>query len=205
VTAGLALTAAAYLFGSIPFGLLLTRALAGVDVRQVGSGNIGATNVGRAAGPAAGIATLVLDAAKGALPVLAAGAFLDPAGPGGGAWPAAAGVAAFLGHLFPPWLRFRGGKGVATALGVTLALSPWVALAAIVAFAAVMAVTRIVSVSSLAGAATCAGGMLAAHGGRSPATWAAAFMAAATFVRHRANIARLARGEEQRLGRRPPG
>jgi glycerol-3-phosphate acyltransferase PlsY len=202
VTAGLALAAAAYLFGSIPFGLLLTRALAGVDVRQVGSGNIGATNVSRAAGPAAGIATLILDAAKGALPVLAAATFLDPAGPGGGTWPAAAGVAAFLGHLFPPWLRFRGGKGVATALGVALALSPWVALAAVVAFAAVLAATRIVSVSSLAGAATCAGGMLAAQGGRSPASWAAAFMAAAMVVRHRANIARLARGQEQRLGRR---
>lgn len=201
--AGLALAAAAYLFGSIPFGLLLTRALAGVDVRQVGSGNIGATNVGRAAGPAAGVATLILDAAKGALPVLAAATFLEPAAPGAEVWPAAAGVAAFLGHLFPPWLRFRGGKGVATALGVALALSPWVALAAILAFAVAVAVVRIVSVGSLAGAATCAGGMLAAHGARSPATWAAAFMAAAIAVRHRANIARLARGEEGRLGGRP--
>lgn len=202
--AGLALAAAAYLFGSIPFGLLLTRALAGVDVREVGSGNIGATNVGRAAGPAAGIATLVLDAAKGALPVLAAAMFLEPVGPGADAWPAVAGVAAFLGHLFPPWLRFRGGKGVATAFGVTLALSPWVALAALLAFAAVLAVVRIVSVGSLAGAATCAGGMLAAHGARSPPSWAALFMAVAIVVRHRANIARLARGEEGRLGGRPP-
>ncbi len=201
MTAGLALAAAGYLIGSIPFGLLISRALAGVDVRQVGSGNIGATNVGRAAGPAAGIATLVLDAAKGALPVLAAAAFLDPAGPGGGAWPAVAGVAAFLGHLFPPWLRFRGGKGAATAFGVTLALSPWVALAVALAFAAAIGVTRIVSVGSLAGAATCAGGMLVAHGARSPATWAAALMAAAVVVRHRVNIARLVRGEERRIGR----
>ena len=201
MTAGLALAAASYLIGSVPFGLLVARALAGVDVRRVGSGNIGATNVGRAAGPAAGIATLVLDAAKGALPALAAGALLEPAGPGGAAWPAAAGVAAFLGHLFPPWLRFRGGKGAATALGVTLALSPWVALAAVLVFSLALGATRIVSVGSLAGAATCAGGMLLAHGARSPATWAAAFMATAMVVRHRANIARLLRGEERRLGR----
>jgi glycerol-3-phosphate acyltransferase PlsY len=201
VTAGLALVAAGYLLGSVPFGLLISKAFAGVDVRRVGSGNIGATNVGRAAGPAAGVVTLVLDVAKGALPALAAGAFLEPAGPGGAAWPAAAGVAAFLGHLFPPWLRFRGGKGVATALGVVLALSPWVALAAVLAFAAALGATRIVSVGSLAGAATCAGGMLVAHGARSPATWAAVFMAAAIAVRHRGNIGRLARGEERRLGR----
>ena len=205
MTAGLALAAAAYLFGSIPFGLLLTRALAGVDVRQVGSGNIGATNVGRAAGPAAGIATLVLDAAKGALPVLAAETLLDPAAAGAGVWPAVAGVAAFLGHLYPPWLRFRGGKGVATAFGVTLALSPWVALAAVLVFAVALGATRIVSVGSLAAAATCAAGVLFAAGARSPATWAAAVMAAAVAVRHRANIARLARGEERRLGRRRSG
>ncbi len=201
MTTGLAFVVAGYLLGSVPFGLLISRALAGVDVRQVGSGNIGATNVGRAAGPAAGVATLVLDAAKGALPALAAQAVLEPAGPGGAAWPAAAGVAAFLGHLFPPWLRFRGGKGVATALGVALALSPWVALVAALAFAAVFAATRIVSAGSLAGAAACVAGMLVAHGARSPATWAAAFMAAAIAVRHRGNIGRLARGEERRLGR----
>ena len=204
MTAGLALVVAGYLLGSVPFGLLISKALAGVDVRQVGSGNIGATNVGRAAGTGAGVATLILDAAKGAIPVLAARAFLEPAGVGGDAWPAGVGVAAFLGHLFPPWLGFRGGKGVATALGVALALSPWVALAAILAFSAALAATRIVSVGSLAGAATCAGGMLLAHGARSPATWAAAFMAAAMVVRHRANVARLLRGEERRLGRSGP-
>jgi glycerol-3-phosphate acyltransferase PlsY len=110
-------------------------------------------------------------------------------------------ISSDLGHLFPPWLRFRGGKGVATALGVTLALSPWVALAAVLVFSVALGATRIVSVGSLAGAATCAGGMLAAHGAKSPATWAAAFMAAAMVVRHRANIARLLRGEERRLGR----
>ncbi|HEU4383168.1 MAG TPA: glycerol-3-phosphate 1-O-acyltransferase PlsY [Anaeromyxobacteraceae bacterium] len=201
MTLGLALVVAAYLLGSVPFGVIIGKALAGVDVRHVGSGNIGATNVGRAAGPAAGIATLVLDAMKGVLPVLAARAFLEPAGVGGAAWPAAAGVAAFLGHLFPPWLRFHGGKGVATALGVVLALSPWVALAAAAAFAAVIGVTRIVSAASLAGAATCAVGMLLLHGARNPATWAAFFMAAAIAVRHRGNIGRLARGEERRVGR----
>ena len=90
MTVGLALVAAGYLLGSVPFGLLAGKGLAGVDVRQVGSGNIGATNVGRAAGPAAGIATLILGVAKGALPVLAALAFAEPAGTGGAAWPAAA-------------------------------------------------------------------------------------------------------------------
>ncbi len=199
MTAGLALVVAGYLLGSVPFGLLISRALAGVDVRQVGSGNIGATNVGRAAGPAAGVATLVLDAAKGALPALAAQAFLDPAGPGGAAWPAAAGVAAFLGHLFPPWLRFRGGKGVASGFGALLVLAPGAALAGAVVFAIVLTATRIVSLGSLAGAASAAAVALSVHGGRSPVSWASVVVATAVGLKHRSNLRRLLARSERRF------
>src|SRR5437660_11395250 len=112
----------AYLCGSIPFGLLIARATSGKDVRTVGSGNIGATNVARAAGKSAAAATLALDALKGFVPVALAR--------GDAAWlPTACAVGAVLGHCFPVWLKFRGGKGVATGFGVSLALAPWAALA----------------------------------------------------------------------------
>ncbi|HTT70768.1 MAG TPA: glycerol-3-phosphate acyltransferase, partial [Anaeromyxobacteraceae bacterium] len=111
----------AFLLGSVPFGLLLTRLFTGEDVRRVGSGNIGASNVTRAAGRTAGALTLLLDAAKAALPMLLVRA-LAGAGDQAEGWVVATGLAAFLGHLYPPWLRFRGGKGVATALGVFLVL-----------------------------------------------------------------------------------
>ena len=190
-----ALLAGAYLLGSVPFGLVLSRAFAGVDVRRVGSGNIGATNVSRAAGKKVGILTLVLDAAKGALPVLVAPSLgLSPA------WGAAAGLAAFLGHLFPPWLGFQGGKGVATALGVSAGFSPVAALVGLVVFSIALAATRFVSVGSLHGTAACAAGILAVRGADSPAAWAGAAMAVAIFLRHRANIRRLLRGEENRIG-----
>ncbi len=197
----LLLVAGAYLLGAVPFGLILSRAVAGVDVREVGSGNIGATNVSRAAGKGIGVLTLVLDAAKGAIPVfLTVGVLLPEGAADIDFWAAAAGVAAFAGHVFPVWLRFRGGKGVATALGVFLVLSPWGALAAVVAFAAVVAATRYVSLGSLAGAAVCAAWTFAAHGARSPISWAGVVLAATIAVRHRSNLRRLARGEENRLG-----
>lgn len=201
MSAGLFCLAGGYLLGSIPFGLLVARLFAGVDVRRVGSGNIGATNVSRAAGAGAGALTLALDAAKGSLPVLAAASLLGTAGPGGDAWPAAAGFAAFLGHVFPPWLRFRGGKGVATALGVTLALAPWAALVGLSTFAAVLAATRIVSAGSLAGSAAAAAALATAHGAGSPASLAGLAMSASIWIRHRGNVARLLRGEERRIGR----
>ena len=197
---GLAFVAAGYLFGSIPFGLIVARRLAGVDVRRAGSGNIGATNVARTAGRGLGLLTLLLDVSKGALPVAAAAFVLG--GPGDpGPWAAATGIAAFLGHVFPPWLRFHGGKGVATALGVFLALSPLSALAAVAGFAAAFAASRIVSLGSLAGAASGAAAAALLHGRRSPVTWAAAAMLVGVVLRHRTNLARLARGEERRLGR----
>jgi glycerol-3-phosphate acyltransferase PlsY len=191
---GVPAVVAGYLLGSVPFGVLVARRMAGLDVRQVGSGNIGATNVARAAGKGAGVLTLLLDAAKGALPVFAARWLgLAPA------WVAAVGLAAFLGHLFPVWLRFRGGKGVATALGLLLALEPWAALAGLAGFAAMLALTRMVSVGSMVGAVLGAATVLAVEGVRSPYAWASAAMAGAILVRHRGNLARLARGEERRI------
>src|SRR6516165_8747597 len=118
----------AYLLGSIPFGLILTKLFGGKDVRQHGSGNIGATNVSRVAGPLAGALTLLLDAAKGAAAVWVAGRFTE----GNAAAMILAGLAALLGHCFPLWLKFKGGKGVATALGVFLVLCTAAALAAFV-------------------------------------------------------------------------
>lgn len=139
--------AIAYLSGSVPFGVLVTRALTKKDVRSEGSGNIGATNVARVAGRGAGAIVLALDALKGTLPVLAAQA-AEPAA----SWlHAAVGAAAFLGHVFPVWLSFRGGKGVATALGVLAVLLPWSAAVGFAVWVAVLALTRIASVSSLSG------------------------------------------------------
>ena len=142
IAAGLVLLG--YLSGSIPFGLLLVRATRGVDVRERGSGNIGATNVARVAGKPLGVLVLVLDALKGALPVLLARAVES-----GPVVPAAVGLAAFAGHVAPPWLGFRGGKGVATALGVLAVLAPRAALAGALTYGLVLALWRISSVGSL--------------------------------------------------------
>ena len=157
---------ASYLAGSIPFGLLLGRFFAGVDVREAGSGNIGATNVARTAGRRLGVLTLVLDAAKGALAVGVTAWALGV--PNDAGWPAAAGLAAFLGHVFPVWLRFRGGKGVATALGAFLALTPWLTLGAALVFGVTFAASKVVSVSSLAATAALAGGAALLHGKGAP-------------------------------------
>src|SRR5438477_4353747 len=140
---------AAYLLGSIPFGLLLTKLFGRGDVRQAGSGNVGATNVTRVAGPLAGILTLVLDAVKGSAAVwLAAHVSGEAAG-----WMVAAGLAALVGHCYPVWLRFRGGKGVATAAGMFLMLSPLALLGSVLLFLIVVASTRYVSLGSIAAAA----------------------------------------------------
>ncbi|HKV63820.1 MAG TPA: glycerol-3-phosphate 1-O-acyltransferase PlsY [Candidatus Acidoferrum sp.] len=140
---------AAYLLGSIPFGLLLAKLFGGADVRKAGSGNIGATNVTRVAGPFAGILTLVFDTAKGAAAVwLAARITNDNA-----IWMMLAAFAVLLGHCFPVWLKFKGGKGVATALGVFLALSPLAALSALLLFILCVTYWRFVSLGSVAAAA----------------------------------------------------
>jgi glycerol-3-phosphate acyltransferase PlsY len=142
------LVALGYLCGSIPFGVIITSLVAGKDVRAEGSGNIGATNVARVAGKKLGALVLLLDAAKGSLPVLL-GLWLAPAEP---LLHVAIASAAFLGHVFPVWLKFKGGKGVATALGVLLVLLPASAGIGFVTWVIVLALTRISSIGSLLGA-----------------------------------------------------
>jgi acyl phosphate:glycerol-3-phosphate acyltransferase len=140
---------AAYFLGSIPFGLLLAKLFGGGDVRKAGSGNIGATNVARVAGPLAGIVTLILDTAKGAAAVWLAGRVTNESA----TWMMIAGFVALLGHCFPVWLKFKGGKGVATALGVFLALCPLAAVSALLLFILCVAYWRYVSLGSVAAAA----------------------------------------------------
>jgi glycerol-3-phosphate acyltransferase PlsY len=140
---------ASYLLGSIPFGLILAKIFGGTDVRKAGSGNIGATNVARVAGPAPGILTLIFDTAKGYAAVWLAGRATDHSA----TWMVVAAFAVLAGHCFPVWLKFKGGKGVATALGVFLALCPLAALAALLLFIIVVASSRFVSLGSVAAAA----------------------------------------------------
>jgi glycerol-3-phosphate acyltransferase PlsY len=181
-----------YLLGSIPFGLVLTR-LAGLgDIRKVGSGNIGATNVLRTGRKGLAAATLLLDGGKGALAVLAAGAF-------GPDMAVLAGGGALVGHCFPIWLRFKGGKGVATYLGVMLAIAWPVGLASCVTWLAVAALLRWSSVAALAAAGL--GPLYAYYWADWQRMELAAFLAAIVFVRHHANIRRLLRGEEPKIGR----
>lgn len=195
---------AAYVCGSIPFGLLIVRAVGGVDLRTVGSGNIGATNAGRAVGKTWGIVVLLLDALKGAGPTFLAPWFAASLGlaVSGQTASVLAGTAAILGHMFPMWLGFQGGKGVATALGAVAVLSPWPALFAAVVFATVVAATRIVSLGSILGSLTFAGCQLwmLRPNPFSPESRSLSLFATAIplliLVRHAGNIARLARGEE---------
>jgi glycerol-3-phosphate acyltransferase PlsY len=185
------LWAGAYLLGSIPFGLLLGRALGGVDVRAAGSGNIGATNVARTAGKAAGGLVLALDAAKGAAPISIGQHGLEA--------PISvvvvAGLFAVLGHVFPVWLRFRGGKGVATALGVFLALSPLATSSAIAVLALVFALRRVVSLGSLI-ASVALVPLVAGLDGRREVLALTVLVAGLVVVRHRGNIRRLLSRQE---------
>lgn len=182
-----------YLLGSIPFGVLLTRALGLGDLRAIGSGNIGATNVLRTGNKGAALATLLLDGGKGAAAVLIARAVAGE--------PAAmvAGFAAFLGHLFPVWLGFRGGKGVATFLGFLLALGWPAGLAACATWLAVAAAFRISSLAALAAAASAP--LWLALWGPPGSAWVGLAVAVLVFVRHAANIRRLLDGTEPRIGR----
>jgi glycerol-3-phosphate acyltransferase PlsY len=191
---GPVLVVAGYLSGSIPFGLLLARLLLGVDVREVGSGNIGATNAARVGGKGLGALVLVLDAVKAIVPVVLARLLLGQ-GPRGDLWVMGVAVAACAGHLFPVWLQFKGGKGVATALGIFLVLAPWAALAGLATWVGVYLSTRISSVGSLAGSLVCvlAGFYLL---GATPISWGCAMVGALIWLRHRENIGRLIRGEE---------
>jgi glycerol-3-phosphate acyltransferase PlsY len=189
----------AYLIGSIPFSYLVARRR-GVDVRQVGSGNVGATNVMRSAGIGAGLLAFALDFAKGSTATMLARHFAR-AGRADQVMlvAGAAATAAVLGHVFPLWLGFRGGKGVATGAGVFLPLAPEATLIAIALFAIVLALSRYVSVGSMVGATS-----LAAFTFVRPAEPAvsvsAVIVATLIVIKHRENIGRLRRGEERRIG-----
>ncbi len=200
MTARIALAlVAGFLLGSIPFGLLLSLLSGRGDPRRVGSGNIGATNTLRTAGPALGVLTLLLDMGKAAAGWWLAVRWLLPAD--APAWVhAAALVAPVAGHCWTPWLGFRGGKGVASTLGVLLAADPRLAAIALGVFLVLAVPTRIVSLGSLAAslAAAIAGSLLP---GTAPGVGGGAIaLAAIVWVRHRENLRRLLRGEEHRIG-----
>ena len=202
--AGLALNlawipVAAYLLGSIPFGLIFARILGGRDVRKAGSGNIGATNVARVAGPAAGILTLVFDAAKGAAAVLLAEHFTN----GSATWMVLAGLFALMGHCYPVWLRFHGGKGVATAAGMFGALCPLALAGSLTVFILFVVFWRYVSLGSIAAAAAMPllVYLLWAPHLAPPHTVTFGSLAASLLViyKHDANIQRLVEGTEPRF------
>lgn len=184
-----------YLLGSIPFGLILVRLGTGRDVRQSGSGNIGATNVLRTTGRVWGVATLLLDAAKGAAAVLAVGALTR----GDTTALYLAGLAAVLGHIFPVWLRFRGGKGVATCLGVFLVLSPLAVLPAIGVFIGLALLTRTVSIASISAAIAFPVAVWLLDPVTGPQMAAILGCTAAVVFSHRSNISRILKGLENRF------
>jgi glycerol-3-phosphate acyltransferase PlsY len=187
-----------YLLGSIPFGVIATRLGGAGDIRQVGSGNIGATNVLRTGRKDLALITLIGDGAKGAVAALLA---LWAFGPDAGAL---AGGAAFLGHLFPVWLKFRGGKGVATFFGTLIAVAWPAGLLAGATWIAMAFVFRISSLAALTAAALAPLYVFAL--GQTPESklWLAAFMAVLIFIRHHENIRRLLKGEEPRIGAKAP-
>jgi glycerol-3-phosphate acyltransferase PlsY len=207
------LVAGAYVLGSIPFSYLIAKTFAGKDVREHGSGNVGATNVARTAGRSAGILALLLDIAKGWGAVMLAHVLVSQPG-----WPFAAGsqpwqmremwialsgLIAVLAHMFPVWLRFHGGKGVATAAGVILALNPIVLLGAILVFAIVLLAFRFVSLASIVTAAAIP--LLFRFLVQGPPFWRivmAIAIAIAVIVKHHSNIARIVAGTERRLGQK---
>jgi acyl phosphate:glycerol-3-phosphate acyltransferase len=195
---------AAYLLGSIPFGYLIVRAKEGADVRETGSGGTGATNVTRRAGKKAGIITLLLDAAKGFAAVLLA-RYLLGAGFEVNWWVAVAAVLAVIGHCFPLWLGFRGGKGVATGVGVFLGLSPAAVALALVVFILVVGLTRYVSLGSITATVVfplCVWLLslyLKPQGALAPVLSASIAGGAIIILMHRANIARLLAGTESKF------
>ena len=182
----------AYLIGSIPFGYLIVRGKIGADIRQTGSGGTGATNVSRRAGKVAGVVTLLLDAAKGSAAVLLAELTHSD-------WViAAAAIAVLVGHIFPVWLGFRGGKGVATGAGVFLVLAPVALLCAGVLFLAIVFFTRYVSLGSMVAAAAIPLFVWLLNDSR-PLLFAAVLGALLIVFAHRGNIGRLAHGTESQI------
>lgn len=187
--------AACYVLGSISFAVLLVRLFRGVDVREHGSGNAGATNVLRTAGKRLGVATLFLDAAKGALAVfLMRAVTYDPR------WLGAAAVAAVVGHMFPVFFGFKGGKGVATAVGAYLVLTPLGVLSVMVVFFLVVGTTRIVSLGSITAACLMPLVLRLLFHSPDATVAAAACLTILLVVSHRANVRRLLAGTEHRIG-----
>jgi glycerol-3-phosphate acyltransferase PlsY len=197
----LPILAIAYLLGSIPFGYLLVRIFRKEDIRTTGSGNIGATNVARSGGKGLGILTLLLDLLKAVAAIVIAAHFA----PGSPGFPSdlavAAGIAAVLGHVFPVWLGFKGGKGVASALGVFIAIAPLAALCALGVFIVVFAITRYVSLASILAAAMMPLFCMLWMPDRSPIfVGGIIFVSLLVIAKHHANIARLMQGKESRFG-----
>ncbi len=203
VVAYLSIALAAYLLGSIPFGFLLVRIFRKEDIRSKGSGNIGATNVIRSGARGLGALTFLLDVCKGYLAVLAGGYLAARIGGTYGNAVALAAIFAILGHIYTVWLRFKGGKGVATAFGVFLALAPWAALASLGVFAVVFALSRYVSLASILGAvAFPLFALLLPHA--TYGLWLTVVMFLAPVIviaKHHENIGRLLHGTEYRFGK----
>jgi glycerol-3-phosphate acyltransferase PlsY len=185
---------AGYLLGSIPFALLVARRVGGVDVRFAGSGNVGAANVLRTTNRQAALIVVLLDLAKGSAAVWMAAAL-----GAGDAGRAATGLAAVLGHIYPVWLRFRGGKGVAVTCGAFTVLAPLATGIAVVLFTGIIWITRYVSLGSLT-AVLALPPLIDATGGAPVLVQAAAAVAAVIVFRHRGNLRRLVSGTERRLG-----
>jgi acyl phosphate:glycerol-3-phosphate acyltransferase len=185
-----------YLLGSVPFGLMFSKLFSHVDVRTIGSGNIGATNVLRAAGKKAAVLTLLADALKGLVPVLVVKTvFLDDA------VTAVTGAAAILGHVFPVYLKFKGGKGVATSYGVVLAVAPWTGFVCLIVWGAVAFVWRYSSLSALISFACYpALTFLSGPNPSKPYGLLSLFIFGMIYYRHRENIRRLLSGTETRIG-----
>jgi len=186
---------AGYLMGSIPFAQLLSTRR-GIDLRRVGSGNVGASNVLRTLGVRPAVLAMMLDAVKGTVAVLIAQRLTN-----GVAAPVAAGLASMIGHVYPIWLRFRGGKGVATAAGAFAVLTPVAAVVAVGAFLLTVALTRFISVGSMVAALTLAAWAIASDAPRIVEV-GAAIGAALVLIGHRANLLRLVAGTERRVGQR---
>ena len=191
-------TLIAYLLGSLPFGYLIVRWQRGIDVRATGSGSIGATNVMRNLGVLGFVATFILDAGKGVLAVLLASKMTlqNPT------WVAAAAFAAVLGHCFPVWLRFRGGKGVATGVGVFIAIAPWQVVLVLVIFAIVVAIWRYISLGSIVATASFPVLVYLMKHPPIQVVLGAAGAALVIIARHHANIARLLKGTESKVGQK---
>ncbi|MHA1128509.1 MAG: glycerol-3-phosphate 1-O-acyltransferase PlsY [Alphaproteobacteria bacterium] len=185
---------AAYLLGSVPFGMVVAKVMGLGNLREIGSGNIGATNVLRTGSKKAAIATLVLDAGKGVAAVLIARAFL-----GEDAAQVAA-LGAFLGHLFPIYLMFKGGKGIAVFLGIMLALNFWAGLAACATWLATAVIFRMSSLSGLLAAASTPIWLYVF--GMPAAVWLGVVMAVLVWIRHHENIGRLLKGQEPKIGKK---